>query len=129
VPRARPSAAAGHYARALEHRLRGEEAEALLAFRRALTTDGLSQDDRNEALRQVFNLAKKFGEVDLTSAIAGAKVSVDGRFHGVTPLPAPLLLTVGQHVIELTRSGYKPATKMVTVEANRRLPLRFGSSQ
>jgi hypothetical protein len=123
--RARPSGAAAHYARALEHRMRGEEAEALLAFRRALSTDELPRDDRDEALRQVMSLAKKFGEVEVSSAVPGARITVDGRVRGVTPLPAPLLLTVGEHVIVLSRAGYKPATRKVIIEANRRLPLRF----
>jgi hypothetical protein len=113
------------YQRAMDHRLRGEEAEALLAFRAALKEDSLRGEDRDEALRQVLNLAKKFGEVEVKSAVPGARVTVDGRFRGTTPLPAPLLLTAGPHTLVLTRDGYKPAKKTVIIEANRRLPLYF----
>lgn len=61
-------------------------------------------------------------EVDLTPrpsaldvyAEAGARIEVDGRAVGLTPLPAPLEVPAGDHVVVLTRRGREPVTLEVT---------------
>jgi hypothetical protein len=53
----------------------------------------------------------------------GAQVSVDGRPAGVTPLVRPLELTVGKHLITVTRRGHRPWSREVTVERGEKLVL------
>lgn len=49
-------------------------------------------------------------------APAGAQISVDGRLVGQTPLPLPLEIAAGAHMITVTRNGYESVTLEVELE-------------
>ena len=52
--------------------------------------------------------------VTVTSEPTGAEITVDGQFDSSTP--SKLLLTPGEHVIKVTRPGFKAWERKVTVE-------------
>lgn len=47
--------------------------------------------------------------------VAKARVFLDGKLLGVTPLPEALLVDAGSHSIEVERTGFRSATKGVTM--------------
>jgi formylglycine-generating enzyme required for sulfatase activity len=98
----------------LEIRLRGYN-----AWRSSITVVA----DRPEELPLV-RLSQADGRVELVTDPEGAAVSVDGEFRGQTPLT--LRLDPGrEHSINVTKAGYEPVTRSLSVEADsgRRLAL------
>jgi serine/threonine-protein kinase len=110
----RPAAGARAFARAMEHRQRGEEDLAMYAFQEALSL-GLDADDRLEAERNYVNIKRKFGFLEVTCGDRGIEILVDGRLAGRTPLARPLLVRPGAHKVELSGSGYRPLRLRVDV--------------
>src|SRR5690606_7781619 len=79
-------------------------------------------------------LTQADGRIQLASAPSEAAVSVDGEFRGRTPLT--LGLRPGRaHRITLTKPGYEPVTRELSVEADSgrqvtiELPAQFGEIQ
>jgi hypothetical protein len=64
-------------------------------------------------LRETLQRAR--GTLELASTPDGAKVFVDGKWLGQTPLRQELF--AGTHSIDLEREGYQTATRRLTVEA------------
>ena len=56
-------------------------------------------------------------------AMAGAQVSIDGRFAGTTPFSSPVDLPSGTHLVVVTRNGYKAASQEITVGRDQRKAL------
>ena len=52
----------------------------------------------------------------LTVSVPGAEVLVDGKPVGTTPLPASIAVTPGAATIEVRRSGYRAASRSVTLD-------------
>src|SRR5205085_2486885 len=63
----------------------------------------------------------RVGALRVTSAPIGALVSLDGRRLGTTDLTTDVL--VGVHELTVTRAGYAPETRSVTVDAKGTLPV------
>ena len=103
------------YQQAFNYKANGEEDKALLGYRAALRTDGLSASERADAEAMAISLARKYGEIEVISGVAGATVSVDGHPRGRTPLRDPILVRAGSHVITLELAGYQKRTDTVTV--------------
>jgi hypothetical protein len=74
----------------------------------------LAKDLVHRAVRGDVRESK--GTLSILSAIAGAKVSIDGLSVGETPL-APVRLVGGRHRIRVERDGYFPAESVVEVVA------------
>ncbi len=113
------------YRQAMNHRAQGEEDQALLAFRSALSAGGLDPDEKADAERQSIALRRKFGEVEVLCNIADAQVTIDGRLVGKTPLGRPVLVTPGRHTLVISREGYRTITRTFDLAGNGRLLLRF----
>jgi len=67
---------------------------------------------------------------------SGAEITIDGRSEGVAPLPKPLELSSGSHLVTITRSGYKAYSvetelrrdEKRAIEVNlERTPQRYGA--
>lgn len=58
--------------------------------------------------------ASATGSVDVNSRPPGARVTVDGRFIGTTPLRVPEL-TAGDHQVQIELAGHKTVTSTVNV--------------
>jgi serine/threonine-protein kinase len=113
------------YDKAIAYRARGEEAEALAAFRAYLRRDGLPAADRADAERQMILLQRKFGEIEVTCDLPGAEVAVDGQVYGRTPLSGPIFLMPGGHTLSLSKPGYKPISHNLRINAGERTPVRI----
>lgn len=67
------------------------------------------------------SMMNNIGELSLVSKPDGADVEIDGKTYGTTPFKESL--EQGQHKIRLTRNGYKPYEKIVTVKRNELTPV------
>lgn len=64
---------------------------------------------------------KTVGQIKLTSRPAGARVTVDGRPSGVTPLE--LVLAPGEHAVVISAAGHPDTTRTVAIVQGTNLPL------
>ena len=56
-------------------------------------------------------------------APSNATISIDGRFAGTTPLPAPLELPSGRHLVVVTKQGHKAWSQTIDLKRDQRLKL------
>lgn len=56
-------------------------------------------------------------------ADVGATVSIDGRNEGIAPLPKPISLSSGTHLVTITRNGYRPYSAELDLRRDERRPL------
>lgn len=66
------------------------------------------------------SVAKDSGKIFLTSA-PWAKVYIDNRLIGETPIAAPFILAAGQHTVMFTNPSFEPIMKTIVVEPNKEL--------
>jgi hypothetical protein len=59
--------------------------------------------------------AARIAELAVTTSVDGATVSVDGIEVGTTPLPRPIRVTSGEHVIGALAPGFAPKTVAVII--------------
>jgi hypothetical protein len=68
-----------------------------------------------EAEKYISELSLVVAKVNLTSNIADADVAVDGDVVGKTPLTEPILLNPGNRTVQVSKSGFVPASKTLRV--------------
>ena len=76
-----------------------------------------------EARVQSAELEALVATVSVTVAEAGARVLVDGRDVGATPLSGPVRLGPGAHVIEIRKPGFEDARHTVALDAGQRVEM------
>jgi serine/threonine protein kinase len=113
------------YTRGIAHMARGEEREALEAFRGYLRGSGQPAARRAEAERYLISLQRKFGEIEVSCDLTGADVLVDGRSYGRTPLSKSIVLTAGSHELVVSKSGYNTIRKTFNLSPGQRQPFFF----
>jgi hypothetical protein len=64
------------------------------------------------------------GSVDVDTRPRGARVTVDGRARGSTPLRVPDL-TAGDHRVLVEKDGYRSVTSMVNIVSGESTPLKL----
>ncbi len=64
------------------------------------------------------------GALDVDVLPRGARVTIDGERHGVTPMRVPEL-KAGVHTVTVEFDGYQPRTTRVTVEAGKRATVKL----
>jgi serine/threonine-protein kinase len=111
------------YARGITHLARGDEREALEAFRTYLRGSDLSPARRSEAQGYVISLQHKFGEIEVSCELPGAEVAVDGHPVGRSPLNRSIALLPGAHEVVVTKEGYQSLHKSFRIVAGERMPL------
>jgi hypothetical protein len=82
-----------------------------------LTSGSASRTLRYQLRRGVGNVVPgtpATGAVDVDSRPQGARVTVDGRYLGVTPLRVPEL-TAGAHRVKIDREGHRAVTSTVNI--------------
>ncbi|MGK3989091.1 kelch repeat-containing protein [Sorangium sp. So ce136] len=91
--------------------------EALALFETLLRdfSQKLPSDTRSAAQQAVVRLRGLVGTVDIVGAEIGASVMVDGHRRGDYPLPAPLRVAVGSHVVRVYKEGFEPFETRVDV--------------
>ncbi len=92
----------------------GYEAEAANHFAQYLReTDGSNSAQVTKARSGLEKAQAKVGSLTLAADVDDAYVLVDGKLKGRTPLPGPLYLSPGTHMIGV-RLGGKSVTRQVT---------------
>ncbi|NMC68555.1 MAG: PEGA domain-containing protein [Myxococcales bacterium] len=92
---------------------------AALLFRRWLTEygDAAPAEERERVEAAYAEVRSLLGNLSVSVSLDGAEVRVDGRGVGRSPLPGPLELSVGPHVVEAVLDGYRTARQEATVVA------------
>ncbi len=83
---------------------------------------------RGELSRRRIELQRITGSLDFTT-VAGASVFVNGKFHGTTPLKAPIDLPAGKYLVELKKHGYLTWTGEVDIPPGEPLSLKLNMIQ
>ena len=78
-----------------------------------------------EAQRQVVELQRRFGEVEVVCDVQGATLSIDGRLAGTTPFRRSLILAPGSHQLVVSKSGYRAATRNLALRPGERQAVVF----
>jgi len=92
------------------------EAIAALESYRERYDDEIDRGRRAEIEEELARLRRVVGEVRITVVGAeGARVLVDGREVGTSPLPRPVMVTAGRHEVEARAEGYRSPTESITV--------------
>jgi hypothetical protein len=87
-----------------------------------IATELTVQARENESLMKEITLKPRPAQVTIATE-RGARIRVDGRPIGTTPLAA-LELTAGRHVIAVSRDGREPIAREVVVTRGQELTLR-----
>jgi hypothetical protein len=69
--------------------------------------------------RKIVEMRARVGEIAVGGAEPGAAVSVDGLARGAYPLPAPLRVVAGSHVVRVSKVGFEPFEARVFVAGDR----------
>ena len=67
---------------------------------------------------------RRIGQLDIKVNVPGA-IEVDGERAGEAPLPAPLSVAAGEHMVAVVAPGHMPARQSVSVAAQGRTELTF----
>lgn len=91
--------------------------EALDMYDELITRFGgdLSPEDRKLVDDDRQKLSKFVGSIELDVEVSGARVVIDGRERGVTPLTKPIRVAVGTRAVSVSKAGYAPFETKVLV--------------
>ena len=98
----------------------GRPVEAVEAFDRFLRDAGDAPPETlAEARRSGAELKTKLGQIQVTCAVDGTVITVDGKQVGSTPLGEMLWTTPGRHQVAAQHAGFAPAIEDVAVTAGK----------
>jgi hypothetical protein len=105
--------------------------EALDVFEKALSwyISSISAQDKEEVWKEIAQLRKRTGKVDLTvtrdggAPLVGATVVIDGRLRGEHPVPGALNVLPGEHVVRVYKEGFRRFERSVTVTQGQTVPI------
>jgi hypothetical protein len=102
------------------HRDMRHFADAYEAYDRLLKVHGaqLSAGDRDAVTHALDELSDLSGAISVASSEAGANVELDGTPLGVTPLSAAKRVSLASHHVVVTKAGFEPFEKDVSVQSN-----------
>lgn len=97
----------------------GRWADAYLHLTASLAerADPWVEEHRALLASELQKVAQSVGRLDVRTNVAVAKLTVDGKEVGITPLSEPLIVTAGSVVVSAQASGYLPTTRHVTIYA------------
>ena len=89
-----------------------------------ITAEGYFDEEREVVMQNSplsFDIALKERPASLSfQAPAGAQISVDGRLVGITPLPVPIEVPPGGHVVSVALNGHEAFSTEVDLERGER---------
>lgn len=85
----------------------------------------LSEADRAEAQQLLGTIQSFVADLAIQVNEAGAQIIVDGVLVGQSPLPAPLRVDIGQHVVAVAKQGFERAELKQQVTGNTTVPVRL----
>jgi hypothetical protein len=110
---------------ALTYRLLKDMASAYESYDVLLSRygDKMKPTLKGEAQRALEELGVLTGVLVVGVQEPGAKVAIDGKEIGVTPLTKPVRLNIGSHPVSITKDGFDPLTQPVDVRGHDTLAL------
>jgi hypothetical protein len=90
-------------------------AESLDMLESFLRFPNLSAEDHSFADREMRDLKRFVGQLVVNDPAGGAQISVDGGDRGKTPLPGPLRVTAGSHVVRAFKPGFAPFERQLVL--------------
>lgn len=105
----------------------GHPLEAIDALSRYLREGGdqIAEERRKQVETQIALVKSSLAELVITSSEPGARVTVDGRELGSTPLSEPLRVKTGEHEVSLLFPGVAPIVRSVALSEGERRSLHF----
>jgi hypothetical protein len=102
-------------------------ADALTALESYLAQGGsqISHARRAAVEADLRVLHTRVGRVEVTVSLDGAEVRVDEQVVGTSPLPAPVLVSIGHRKLTVAKAGFVPLEKYVDVAAGDRTKIVF----
>lgn len=99
------------------HAALGHAVEAARAYAQYLEQAGgsLPAARRAEAEEALAEQRQRIGTLRVTSSTDGATVAIDGVDVAATPLPAPIELSAGAHIVELRAPGRETVRRAVSI--------------
>lgn len=99
------------------HALLGHAVEASDAYARYLegAGDAIDRARRREVERALEEQRARIGRLVVRSPVAGATVAVDGADVATTPLPEPLRLSAGAHIVEVRAASRETVRQAVMI--------------
>lgn len=96
-------------------------AEAYDAYRQLIALHGseLKPKDKADVDKAIEELAKVIATIEFVVEPAGAEITLDGKPLGAAPIKA-IHADVGVHEIRITKPGFQPFTKQLTVFSEQR---------
>ncbi|MBI2393400.1 MAG: PEGA domain-containing protein [Deltaproteobacteria bacterium] len=100
-------------------------ADAYAAYETLLAKHGsqLAPGELAAVKKAIKDLESVTGTISFEVNEPGATVTVDGRDVGTTPLPAPVRVDVGPHLVRVTKTGYEAFDQQVKVLATQALSI------
>src|SRR6202044_3032155 len=78
---------------------------------------------KNEAQHALEELDVLTGVVSIGVQEPGAKVTIDLKDVGVTPIPKPIRLNIASHQISITKDGFEPLVQAIEIRGHDIVPL------
>jgi hypothetical protein len=90
---------------------------ALSALQRYLDEggNGIPGARRTEVQRDIDKLKARVANLDITSTVPDAEVTIDDVSIGKTPISKSIMVSAGRHKVTITKSGFTPTTKVVEI--------------
>lgn len=102
----------------------GRAVDAVATLDRVLAAPGALSAAKVEQARRVRDeQAARIGELVIHVTTAGATIEIDGIPAGKSPLPAPVRVASGEHVVQVLAPGHAPARKPVVIAGRERKEL------
>jgi hypothetical protein len=104
----------------------GRSVDAADAWEKVLADPaGLSPKHVAVARKALEEQTARIAEVSVTANIDAARIDVDGIDVGATPLPKPLRVVAGTHVVGAIATGHAPSRKEITVAGRTHELMKF----
>lgn len=75
----------------------------------------LPADRRKEVMEEINLLRNQVGKIEVTVNVPGAAISIDDNPIGMSPLEAPVGVSVGKRKLSVTKEGRAPISQIVEV--------------
>lgn len=98
--------------------------EALVMLELLLAFPELTAEERRWTQAEIAAMRGLVGGLVVEAAEPGATVAVDGDTRGTTPLPAPLRVSAGSHMVRVYKPGFEPWETRVEVAGGQSISLR-----
>jgi hypothetical protein len=84
--------------------------EALAQWQQRLKDFGpqMPPAEFDQTTKAILDLKPLVGELDIVANVDGAKVVIDGRERGFTPLPGKIVVNAGTRYVRVVKEGYAP---------------------